>query len=109
VRIARHLQGGVFRGRAHRELVEVHAAKGNRSGGAQALGDRGVVGRGVAALQKAGAAGAGLAQHIDVVLQRDRDSPQRQAQVGGGGLDFRGLQVKGQIGPDLRVAGQDGV
>ena len=66
----------VLGGRAHRELVEVRLADGDRAGVAQAGDHRGVVGR-APALEDLRRARGGDALRAEVVLQRDRHPGQR--------------------------------
>ena len=78
MRVAGGLQRGVFGGGAHREFVLIHAAEGNGPGGAELADDGGVVGRSVVFREKLRAAGARLAEHVDVVLDGDRDAAEWQ-------------------------------
>jgi hypothetical protein len=56
----------------------IHAAEGDGTGGAELADDGGVVGRGVVFREELRAAGAGLAEDVDVVLDGDRDAAEGQ-------------------------------
>ena len=107
MRVAGGLERGVFGGRAHRELVLVHPPEGNGPGGAELADDGGVVGRAVVFRQKLRAAGAGLAEHVDVVLDGDRDAAERQREIGRCGFGQRGFEVVRQVGAGAGIAGGD--
>ena len=77
-RVVRGAEGGVLRGRAHRELVHVGLAERDQPGCAGAGDHAGVVQRPVP-LQDPGAGRGLLAPHAEDVLERDRDALQTAA------------------------------
>ena len=101
------LQRGIFRCRAHCELIEIGATEKHRAGVAQPAGDAGIVGRAVIFREKTRAAGAWIAKHIDVVLECDRNATERLRKIGqvGGGTDAPGVQR--EKGTNVLFAGAD--
>ena len=104
VGISRGLERGIFGGGAHRELVLVHPAEGDGPGGAELANDRGVVGRDEI-FEEFRAAGTGLAEDVDVVLDGDGNAAEGQGEVGVRGLGEGGFEIMGKVGAGLAVAG----
>ncbi len=97
VGVHRAAERGVLRGGAHRELVHVHAPRADEVVRLEVCDHGRVVGRDVA-LQDLRRARAGLALHVDEILDRDRHRlrvrPRRRE---------RALLVEREIRPDARI------
>ena len=106
VGVAGFSERGVFGGGAHGELVLIEAAEGDRPGGAEFFDDGGVVGRDVV-FEEFRAAGAGLAEHVHVVLDGDRDAAEGQREVGVRGFGEGGFEIVGKVGTGGSIAGGD--
>ena len=106
VGISSDAEGGVFRGGAHREFVLVHPPEGDGTGGTELLDDGGVVG-GDEIFEKLGAASAGLAEDIDVVLDGDGDAAEGEGEIGLCGLGEGGFEIAGKVGTGPGIAGRD--
>ena len=104
MRVAGGLQGRIFGGGTHGELVHVHAAERNRPGGAQFADHRGVVGRAVVSGEDLRTAGTGQAERVDVILDGDGNAAQRQTEVRALRLGQRVVQLIGKIGSGAGVA-----
>ena len=106
--VARDAEAGIFRGRAHGELVHVGASERDGPGGAQARDDRGVVGRTEVA-EDFGAAVARLVLDADGVLDRDGHTAQGQVHVRLVGEPASLFEFVGQVAADAGVHGSDAV
>ena len=106
MRISGSLECGIFRGGAHREFVLIHPAEGNGPSGAEFADDRGIVGRDEI-FEEFRAAGAGLAEDVDVVFDGDGNAAEGQAEVGMSCLSECCFKVVGKISTGPAIAGGD--
>ena len=79
--IPARFDSGILIGGSHSEFVHIGPPKGNGTGFAQLPDDGGVVGSGVFAGENFGSTAAGLPFHIDEILDRNRDSAERQGKI----------------------------
>ena len=99
------LQSGIFRRRAHRKLIHVGAPKKHHTGLTQATRDTCIVGRAIFFGEKLGATGARLALDVDVVLHRNRNTTEGQAEIGSVCGLANGIAIEREKGSDLLLAG----
>ena len=95
-RIRRFRESGIFRRRAHRELVHVESAENRRSRFFQILDDGRVVGRNEI-FENLRRAGQGLAVHCDIVLDGDGNAVERTARRSRGAARVGGVRLRERV------------